>query len=127
MIHVDPQSGLLALSARGLEHVPSLIEIGMSVRLSSFSEKRAMALNFPLEYLLADFDLRLLGDEDIRREDGLDSVVKGGLSKTVRAARSLLGFARIDSRSLPIEFLGESGRLMGLAVSSEISSVMWGP
>lgn len=122
MIHGETRSGLHALSARGVDHVPSLVEIGMSVRSSSFPEKRAMALNLPLEYLLAVLDLLLLGGAGI---DG--GQITGGLSKTVRAAKSLLGLASIDSRSLPTEFLGESGMLIGSAESDGISNVMWGP
>ena len=122
MIHGETRSGLHALSARGEDHVPSLVEIGMSVRSPSFPEKRAIALNLPLEYLLAVLDLFLL------RVAGIGGgQMTGGLSKTVRAARSLLGLARIDSRSLPTEFLGESGVWLGSTASDGFSKVVWGP
>ena len=70
-----------------------------------------MALNLPLEYLLTDLELRF-EDGLEERFDGLDSVDGGGLSKTVKAAKSMLGFSKIESMSLPTGFLGDSGRLM---------------
>ena len=77
-----------------------------------------MALNFPLVSLLLPFGMAL-SEEFLVSEEG-------GLSNTVRAAISMLGSARMASRSDSKLFLGESYILMDSVDSGGISIMIWG-
>ena len=73
-----------------------------------------MDLYLPLAILDTPLDFFLFVMLADRVWESRESVAIIGLSNTVRAARSMLGFCIKDSMSLPTDFLGDSGVKSGL-------------